>query len=158
MVSLLVPLYWLAFLTFASPPTLADFFQKPDRVEVYRARMDPTPDTPPKEDTRPRVGMAVFTVKGQDLTPEERKELAATWTSPENTPKKGRMMCPFNPDMALRFWRGDTWVDVVVCFGCGEQLFYDAKKQSLAAGRLTDFTLLHRIADKNKFPRKKDDW
>ncbi|WP_158619991.1 hypothetical protein [Corallococcus sicarius] len=48
-------------------------------------------------------------------------------------------------------------MDVVVCLGCGEQEFYDAKKQSLVTGRLTDFSLLHRISDKD-FPRKKEDW
>ncbi|RKH63309.1 hypothetical protein D7W81_20605 [Corallococcus aberystwythensis] len=129
----------------ARPLALADFFQKPDRVEVFEADLDVSFSPPPGKDRRPRVGMFLFSKQGKDLKPEDVQALGATWTSPKETPPQPRLLCSFNPDLGLRFWRGQEWAAVIICFTCQQMMFYDARNQPLDGGRFNDFALTRRL-------------
>ncbi|MGE6758129.1 hypothetical protein ACQKGO_08975 [Corallococcus interemptor] len=129
----------------ARPVALADFFQKPDRVEVFEADSKGSTPPPSKKDRRPRVGMFLFSKQGKDLNPEDIQALGATWTSPAATPPYPEMRCAFNPDLGLRFWRGQEWAAVIICFTCQQMIFYDARNEQLDGGRFNDFALMGRL-------------
>ncbi|MBN8233526.1 hypothetical protein JYK02_39000 [Corallococcus macrosporus] len=137
----------------ARPVALADFFQKPDRVETFEADVDGSLSPPSKKDRRPRVGMFLFSKQGKDLKPEDIQALGASWTSPAATPPQPRLLCAFNPDLALRFWRGQEWAAVVICFTCQQMIFYDARNQQLDGGRFNDFALTRRLYQEAVSPK-----
>ncbi len=139
----------------AAPPALATFIRQPDQVRIYRADLDYVPSwekRSKKKDTRPRNGMFVFSGKGAVLTAEEVQTLGMTWVPEEQLDRDNRPRCSFNPDIALRFEKAGTFVDVVACFSCEQLIIYDAKGKSLGGGRL-DFRIMKRMA-RDAFPKE----
>ncbi|MCP3137746.1 hypothetical protein [Pyxidicoccus xibeiensis] len=145
---------------------LARFIREPETVRIFSARPVPVP---PGQDagTQPvkwtRAGSFGFTHEGPVLTEAERQALAKSWVPPQDVKKdkRGRLMCSFSHDIALRFQRGDTWVDAVVCFTCGEVLFFNEKREGLDGGTFK-FPLLGQLTDQafpgEKFGNARDDW
>ncbi len=128
------------------------FLQQPERVQIFLTDMDFSSEAERSADPRPHSGpLFVHTREGPELNEAERLALVKTWAAPRRIPRGEEKACLFNPDITLRFWRGTEWVDVVVCFGCGEQQFFDADGDRIRPGTLSDFTLLRRIA-KQAFP------
>ncbi len=130
---------------------LARFFLEPDRVQIFVAEM---PKFIPGEEASPKIGPFLLTSQGIELGTRDRKAVAQAWVAPENAPPKLLKKCMFNPDIALRFWRGKAWVDAVVCFTCLEHIFYDEKGLKMDGGAFGDFSVLSEIAKKT-FPQKK---
>ncbi|HEX8705761.1 MAG TPA: hypothetical protein VF815_43400 [Myxococcaceae bacterium] len=138
--------------------TLEPFFRQPDRMEIFIA------DTPKflikkgkveKEPEKyPSIGSFAIKSKGVPLSAQERQAIAQTWVPPQKIDPESVKMCIFNPDIALRFWRGKSWVDAVVCFSCSEAAFYDEKGQPVDGGNFKNFSVLSEIA-KKKFPQEK---
>ncbi|AKQ70403.1 hypothetical protein A176_007315 [Myxococcus hansupus] len=141
-----------------------DFLRRPDRVQIFLAD-HPTSwgrdyrDLPPgvKEEDLPRSGKNfVLPQEGPELSKEHRKQLAAAFvpaSEPNPIPEK---KCGFNPDIALRYWRGNTWMDVIVCLGCIQFIYIDAKGEQIASrnvGVLSDYTFLYQLA-KEAFPEE----
>jgi hypothetical protein len=142
----------------AGSSKLAPFFLQSDRVQIFVADMPRLPmsedDEEAEEDAKlPRIGGFVLKSKGIELSAQDREAIAKTWLAPEKVPPREPTLCAFNPDIALRFWRGKSWVDVVVCLGCSEDVFYNDKGQWLDGGSFEDFTLLSKIAKKT-FPKE----
>jgi hypothetical protein len=131
-----------------APPSLATIMRQPDRVQIFLADMEYEVRLrkPSKRDKRPRVEHFVFTKEGQALKAEDLQALAKSWVPPEKKKHREPTRCAFNPDIALRFWHGDTWVDSVVCLGCHQLVFLDAKAESIAGGDFEDFALLRKLA------------
>jgi hypothetical protein len=110
---------------------LSAFFRQPDRVQIFVADNGYDFDFDEKKKKLKKklvtIDAFVLTSKGIELSTEDREAIAQAWIAPEDMPPKDPKRCEFNPDIALRFWRGRAWVDAVVCFGCQEHAFYDAK-------------------------------
>jgi hypothetical protein len=129
--------------------SLAPFFLQPSRVQIFVADRDRSllkPEEDREEDERPRLGMYVLTREGPELKAEERQAVAQLWVAPEDVTPRPPTACIFNPDIALRFWRGRTWVDVLVCLGCRQLKFYDANGATIDGGDFRDFTVLRKLA------------
>jgi hypothetical protein len=129
-------------------PSLATIMRQPERVQIFLANANylPSKQKPTKKDKRPRVRGFIFTKEGPALKGEEQQSLARTWESPEEEAYREPKRCAFNPDIALRFSHGGTWVDAVVCFGCRDIWFFDAKGEPTTGGYFKDFALLRKLA------------
>jgi hypothetical protein len=134
-------------------PSLEEFFRQPERVQIFLAKVDQTwgLEEKPDPDTRLFSGPFVLTREGPVLTKEERQTLAKIWVAPQDYTPRPPTKCGFNPDIALRFWRGTTWADAVMCFSCEKIAFFDTKGQKLHAGFLDDFAVLRKLA-RQAFP------
>jgi hypothetical protein len=132
-------------------PSLATIMRQPDRVQIFLADMEyqvrfRQSAKQFKRDKRPRVGHFIFTKEGKALKAEDLQALAKSWVPPEEQKYREPTRCSFNPDIALRFWHGDTWVDSVVCLGCHQLVFFDSKAEHIAGGDFQDFRLLRKLA------------
>lgn len=134
--------------TAPASPSLEQFFRQPERVQIFLSDVDQNwGELPPEPDTRQFSGPYLLTREGPALNKADREALAKIWVSPKDFEPRPLRKCMFNPDITLRFWRGKDWMDVVVCFSCENQAFYDSKTTFLeAAGFLNDFNLLERLA------------
>ncbi|HEX8704362.1 MAG TPA: hypothetical protein VF815_36360, partial [Myxococcaceae bacterium] len=136
-----------------SPTPLESFFLQPDRVQIFIADLS-IPLMRQQKETRPSVGYFLLKGNGLELSAQDRQTLAQNWIAPEKVVPKEPTLCGgFNPDVALRFWKGTSWVDVVLCFGCSKHLFYDAKGKSMNGGTFQDFSALVKLA-KSTFPQE----
>ncbi|MDY7226037.1 hypothetical protein [Hyalangium rubrum] len=141
----------LLALSLATAPSVDEFFREPERVQIFLAELDQEMLTPRENDTRPRSGVFLLTREGPELKKEDREALSKIWVpAKDHTPRPPRK-CMFNPDIALRFWRGKTWVDAVVCFSCEQIAFRGPKGEIIKPGFLDDFSVLHQVA-KQAFP------
>ncbi|MFP2958334.1 hypothetical protein ACLEPN_10960 [Myxococcus sp. 1LA] len=138
------------------------FFRHPDRVQIFLADHPSSwggdRSTWPKdiaEEDLPHSGSKyVLPREGPELTSEQRKRLAATYLPPSAPNPFPPKKCMFNPDIALRYWRGKTYRDIVVCLGCIKFDFVDADGKLLPnehSGYLEDYMFLHQLA-KGAFP------
>lgn len=137
-------------------PDLATFIRQPERVRIFLADMDL--GMPPRQSGRkivpsPRAGPFLLPREGPALQEADRQRLGQSWVSPRDVVPEEPLRCAFNPDVALRFQRGAAWVDAVVCFGCSEVWFFDAKGEALDGGDFRDFELLLRLA-RQAFPKE----
>ncbi|MCY1082516.1 hypothetical protein [Archangium lansingense] len=105
----------------------------------------------PNQENLPHNGQYVFSEEGSELSRAERQALAKSWVAPENYTPMPPRKCLFNPNIALRFWRGKTWVDAVVCFTCHRINFLDEQGNSINPGFLQDFGLLGQLS-RRAFP------
>jgi hypothetical protein len=122
-------------------------------VRIYRADIDiPEDRKRSKKAPRLRVGPFVFLGKGDVVPAEAAYTLAMTWVPPEKMKPREPLQCGFNPDVALRFDKEGSFVDVVVCFGCSQLMLYDARGSRLDDGSF-DFRVLRRIAS-DAFPKE----
>ncbi len=139
-------------------PSLATIMRQPDRVQIFLADMEyevrfRQSAKQFKRDKRPRVEHFIFTKEGKALKAEDLQALAKSWVPPEEKKPREPTRCSFNPDIALRFWHGDTWVDSVVCLGCHQLVFFDSKAEYIAGGDFNDFRLLRKLANA-AFPKE----
>ncbi|NVJ01964.1 hypothetical protein HV824_28105 [Myxococcus sp. AM009] len=144
--------------TSSKPPASPqeDFFRRPDRVQVFLADMNQQWDLEPDADVGPTSGLFLLTREGPELSRKQRQSLAAIWVSPKEHVPYPPKKCGFNPDIAFRFWRGETWVDAVVCFSCRQLIFHDANGKRIAgseAGFLDGFPQMVKLA-KEAFPQE----
>jgi hypothetical protein len=138
----------------APPVELSAFIRRPDRVRIYRADVAIQLELQKRSKKEPRIRVGPFVLLGKgDVVPAEAAQtLAMTWVPPGQVDHSNRKRCIFNPDIGLRFEKDGSFVDVVVCFGCGELAFYDARGEGLHDGRF-DFRVLRRIAA-DAFPKE----
>ncbi len=141
------------------------FLRRPDRVQIFLADHPrfwgrDHREFPPgvKEEDLPHSGKNfVLPQEGPELNEAQRKQLVAAFvpaSEPNPIPEK---KCGFNPDIALRYWRGKTWMDVIVCLGCVQFIYVDANGEQLRSrdvGVLADFQFLNKLA-KEAFPEEK---
>ncbi|OJH40153.1 hypothetical protein [Cystobacter ferrugineus] len=153
MLTLLLALYLSGAPATPAEQPLTAFMLQPERVQLFLADLDFSFEKPSKKDRRPRVHGFVFTRGGPELKEEERQALAKTWVSPKDVRPTDPKRCTFNPDVALRFSHGNAWVDAVVCFGCGDIIFFDTKGQPLDGGSFRDLELIRKLAVK-AFPKE----
>jgi hypothetical protein len=137
-----------------TPPDLTAFVRQPERVRIYRADFSYNVHGGKRAKKEPRLKVGHFVLSGKgDVVPAEAVQaLARTWVPPEKVGPGEHLRCIFNPDIALRFEKGGSHVDVVVCFGCGELIFHDARGETLRDGDF-DFSVLRRIAA-TAFPKE----
>ena len=136
------------------PADLNSYIRRPDQVRIYRADVAISESLKRSKKKEPRIQVGPFVLVGKgDVVPAEAAQtLAMTWVPPGHVQRGDRLRCIFNPDVALRFEKDGSFVDVVVCFGCGELAFFDARGESLHDGRF-DFRVLRRIAS-DAFPKE----
>ncbi len=133
---------------------LASFFREPDRVQIFLADVSLGHLTKKAAKEKPIVvGPFALKGKGIELSAQDRQALAQNWVAPEQVVPEEPTRCAFNPDIALRFWRGTSWVDAVLCFSCSDDVFLDEKGKSMNGGAFKNFPALSKIA-KKAFPQE----
>ncbi|WP_426755829.1 hypothetical protein [Myxococcus sp. Y35] len=141
------------------------FFRRPDRVQIFLADYPRSwggdrsswPTDVLEEDLPHSGEHYVLPREGPELTWVQRRRLAASFIPPQEPNPYPLRKCGFNPDIALRYWRGDTWMDVVICLGCIKFAYLDAKGNSVPdeqVGYLKDPDLLMELATA-AFPKEK---
>jgi hypothetical protein len=88
------------------------------RVEVFRidGRNDP-PDPTPIRPGDPTIGGYAIMGRGKDLGPEFARRLADVLLD-DATYTDSQLAC-YWPGVAFRVHRGEEFVDVIICFKCG---------------------------------------
>lgn len=140
------------------------FFRRPDRVQIFLADHRQywggmQRDLPPGvtlDDLPHSGGGYVFPVEGPELNEAQRQKLAATFRPASEPNPFPPRKCMFNPDIALRYWRGNTSMDVIICLGCIKFVFFAANETYVPdeqVGFLEDYQYLQQLAQES-FPKE----
>jgi hypothetical protein len=93
---------------------IATILMKPDRVEPFRIE-------PSVEMERGLDGQQVL-YKAKLLDRSASVRMATLLLDPKSyiSPGRSYKMCAFQPRLAFRYWQGQRFLDVLLCFGCNQ--------------------------------------
>src|SRR5262249_27688335 len=88
-----------------------------ERAEAFRVQ----PAGPSTRPTTQPVVVGLTVLAGPVKVPDDaRKQLAGIFSDPATYDFGMAMGCLFHPDVAIRFWKGEQALTVVLCFSCDE--------------------------------------